>query len=117
MAKKRATKKKAASSKSRHIREYLQHNPDAGPKQIVADLAARGIDVSQSLAVQVKARLRHKRPGRKKRAAGKRMAVPSRSQAALAISADELFEAKKFADRLGGIEQAREALETLERLR
>lgn len=116
MAKKRAARD---DSKSQAIREYLAEHPGAGLKQIVADLGARGIEVSRSLAGVVKSRSGPKRRKvtrkKKVRRVRTRAAAPRTTRAG-GLTSDDLFEAKKLAERVGGIAQARKALETLEQL-
>jgi hypothetical protein len=125
-----AKKKRAGEvNKSKAVRDYLGKNPQAGPKQIVEGLAAQGIEVSRALASVVKYK-----PGPKKRAAKKRTKKraarkagrPARARAGVAaapkgkanrLTADDLFEAKRLVDSLGGIDEARRALEALEQLR
>lgn len=116
MAKKRAARE---ASKSQAVRDYLGKNPDAGPDQIVEDLKAQGTDVSRSLASVVKYKSRTKRKAarktkvrRKRRARG---AAP-RTTRTNRLTADNLFEAKRLVDSLGGIDEARRALEALEQL-
>lgn len=118
MAKKRAARE---AGKSQAVRDYLDKNPDAGPKQVVEGLAAQGINVSRALVGIVKYRSGPKRrkATRKKKVRRKvktRAAAPT-STRANHLTADDLFEAKKLADSLGGIDEARRALEALEQLR
>jgi hypothetical protein len=118
MAKKRAARE---SSKSQAVRDYLAKNPDAGPKQVVEDLAAKGIKVSRSLASVVKYKSRPKRKATKKRKVRRRRMTTAvaarRTTRASHLTADDLLEAKKLVDSLGGIDEARRALEALDQLR
>lgn len=119
-------KKKTGKSRSQHIREYLQTNPGATPSQIVKGLAAIGVKVSSGLASNVKyhvsapkaSRKKRKKTARKKvargRAARKRAA---RGRRAAGLTAQDLFEAKKLVDDLGGVAAARKALDALEKLK
>lgn len=125
-----AKKRRAGEvNKSKAVRDYLNKNPQAGPKQIVEGLAAQGIEVSRSLASVVKYK-----PGPNKRAAKKRTTKratrkagrPARARArvptapkvrANRLTAEDLFEAKRLVESLGGIGEARRALEALEQLR
>ena len=110
MAKKRGRRR---VNKSQAIRDYLQQDPGATPKQIVAGLAERGVKVSEGLAGNVKYT-----SGGARRGTGRRRGRPrTRRVAVNTLSAQDLVEAKKLADQLGGIEQARKALEALEQLR
>ena len=112
MAKKR--RRRSGVNKSEAIREYLNQQPGATPKEIVAALAQQGIKVSEGLAGNVKyTSAKRGRVGR-----GRRGRPPGRrGGAGGALSAQDLLEAKKLADQLGGIDQARRALEALQQLR
>ena len=99
-------------ARSQAIRDYLAQNPDASPRQVVDGLKAQGIPVKETLVGSIKYGKRAKAASRKK---GAGRATPSRANGTL--TSDDLLEAKRIADRLGGIEQARAALETLEQLR
>jgi hypothetical protein len=119
MAKKAATKKKAAPqesapaekvSNSQAVRDYLQANPKALPKQTVEALAEQGIEVSRTLVSQIKFKMKpKKRRGRKKAARG---AKPGGDKIALS----SLITAKKMAEQLGGLEKAKAALAALAKL-
>ncbi len=95
-------------NKSQHIRDYLGSHPEATPTVIQQDLLRQGIKVGYSLISQVK----YKGGGARKatRRGGRR---PGR---AANISIDELVGAKQIADRLGGVDRAKQALTLLERL-
>lgn len=104
-----AKKKRAGKSKSQHIRDYLAANPGATPNQIKDGLAKQGVKVSTGLASNVKytsgtGAKKKKKPGRR----GRPKATP--------LSAQNLLDAKKLADDLGGIGEARKALDALEKL-
>jgi hypothetical protein len=126
-----AKKKSQGVNKSQAVRDYLAEHPDATASTILPALAERGIDVSVALVSQIKQRLKNsgesgsgkpttkKKAGRKKVAGRKAMTkktTATSSRAAKALTADDLVEAKKLVDELGGIDQAREALKYLENL-
>ena len=116
-------KKKQGVSKSQAVRDYLTENPDATASVVVPELAKRGIKVSPALVSQVKQRMKQagdldgqkttakKRPGR--RSSTRKPTTVSTSKA---LTANDLVEAKKRVDDLGGIDQARKALKYLEEL-
>jgi hypothetical protein len=95
-------------NKSQAIRDYLAGNPAATPTVIQQDLQRQGIKVGYSLISQVKYK---GGPGRKATRGGAR----GRGRAPN-ISIDELVSAKQIADRLGGVDRAKQALTLLERL-
>lgn len=111
MAKKKAT---SGVNRSQAIRDYLEIEPEATPKKIVSALAEQGVEVSEGLASNVKYTSQAKqRGGWKKVGRGRR---GRRGAAAGAISASDLFEAKRLVDEVGGIDEARKALDALEQL-
>ena len=106
--------KKRRGNKSQAIRDFLAANPQATPNEIVAGLKQQGITVSPGLASNVKYTSGRRTAKRRGRPPGRGRGVRRGSNGAL--TANDLLEAKKLADQLGGIEQARKALETLQEL-
>ncbi len=118
-------KKKAGVNKSAAILKYQAQNPGASAKEVVSALAKRGIEITEKSVWNAKSKnkvrkkaakkavvVKKKRVARKK-ATRKKVARPGVS----ALSADDLFEAKKLVDKLGSLDGARKAIETLEQLR
>jgi hypothetical protein len=104
------TKSKPAS-KSALIRLFLSDNPKAGPKEIKEALAAKGVEVTDSLISQVKYSKKHLgAKGRRK--AGKALTGHGVGNGLM----DDLVAAKQLADQMGGVEKARSALELLAKL-
>lgn len=133
-------------NKSEEIRKYLRKHPEAGAATIIPEFAKRGIEVKKSLVSGVKQDMKKKGdlPGSssspaqsaspqktaKKKTARKtsQAAEPKTSQKATVstpakaadlkpvITAEDLKEAKKLVNELGGIEQVRRALKYLEEL-
>lgn len=111
-----ATKKKSArrgkngTSKSESIRQVLlrELGRDAAPKDVIARLATRNIKVSPAHVSNVKAALARKegQPG-----------LRPRKDTGDALSVNVLMDAKIMADKLGGIDTAKRALDVLARLR
>jgi hypothetical protein len=81
-------------NKAAKIRALLADNPDASAKEIVAALAAQRVRVSPAQVYNAKAA----------------MAKPKDN------GYSSLIKAKRLADAMGGVEEARRALEVLERL-
>ena len=110
-------KKKTGVSKSQAIRDYLAKNPNATASEVVPALAGKGIKVTPGLVSNVKSTSGPKR--RRKKKAGRKKVVKRRRpgrRSAAELSAKDLIAAKQLADQLGGIGEARRALDTLERL-
>ena len=98
------------------VRAYLTKNPDASPTTVAAALKAKGIRTSISLASAVKYR-KPKRGGRRSGRLGQGRAkavVGAGSNNSIIIHG--LIAAKRLAERIGGIERAREALAVLAQL-
>ena len=87
-------------SKSQKIREFKAANPQASATEIQSALKKEKIRVSLPLIYQVFAK---KKKGRKAKSNGD-------------VSIETLLEAKKVVAEAGSIEEARKALELLERL-
>jgi hypothetical protein len=95
-------------SKSEAIRSYKSKNPDAGPKAIAAALADDGIKVTPAFVSTVLSNDKRK-GGSTGRGRGRRAGGGN-------ASLDNLIQAKKLAEQMGGIEQARAALDALARI-
>jgi hypothetical protein len=99
----------------------MAQNPDAGPTAIMDGLKAQGVKVSAALVSAVKYSKKPKgrgRRGRKRRVASVVGSAPTAAQTSAAgLSVSELLDAKRLTDQLGGLAQAKQALETLEQLR
>ena len=109
---KKATKSDSAGkgvNKAKLIRDYAGQNADAGPKAISAAMKEQGVVaspayVSTILALARKAKRKGKRgPGRK--------AAPTGGD-----FLSMLIKAKKLAQQLGGVDQAKAALDALAKL-
>lgn len=89
-------------NKAQAIRDTLQSiGPDAKPKDVQAELSKRKITVSAAQVSNVKASLRGKASGGGKNG----------------LTVDSLLKAKALADKMGGVENAKRALDTLAKLR
>src|SRR5579871_6578115 len=95
-------KKKARHGvRSQKIREYLENHPELGPTAIAKALSAQGLKVNATLVSNVKARL-ETAGGKKKR--GRPAAANGK------LDFETLIEAKKFAEQVGSIAEARRIL-------
>ncbi|HEY4312051.1 MAG TPA: hypothetical protein VGN12_21565 [Pirellulales bacterium] len=105
MAKKAAGRGKGDSvNKAQAIRdEFSAQGIGARPKDIIATLKSKGVEVSSAQVSNIKATFGAAK-GR------------GRHGANGALSVELLVEAKKLADRLGGVEITKRALEALSRL-
>jgi hypothetical protein len=105
-----AKSKKEAVNKSQAIRDALQAHPEKSPSEIADGLKAKGLDVNAQYVSTIKSNAKTK--GRKTKIVKRRMPgkVPRRNgfgtfQAAL-----------HFIREAGGLDQARQALQTIEEI-
>src|SRR4029453_19480936 len=103
-------KKAGSPSKSEAIRNYKAAHPDAGPKAIAESLTKDGTKVSAQFVSTVLSNARKKAGKRRGRRGGRRAAAGN-------ATLHQLVLAKKLAARMGGVQQARQALDTLAKLR
>jgi hypothetical protein len=103
-----ARQTRSGVNKSEAIREHLTQNPDASPTEILQVLALRGIETTPGFVSTIKSEFKKGNRGRKKK--GTRKAAPGD------LSISTLLDAKKLADQLGGVDQARDLLRALSRL-
>jgi hypothetical protein len=112
MAKKkvaRGGRSRSGVNKAQEIRnEFGTQGADARPKDVIAALAAKGIKVSSAQVSNIKAKL----GGKRKRKAGRKARASSNG----AVSLAALLDAKRLAQKMGGVEQAKRALDVLVRL-
>ncbi len=109
------TMKGKAITGSESIRRYIAKHPSATVKEIEKGLKGEGIKVSHSLVNAVKYRKGPKTAKKRMRRASVVHAAARKTTAALSV--EQLLEVKRFADSIGGVDQVRQALETLEQLR
>lgn len=99
-------KKAKHGEKSQAIRDYFKASPKAKASEVVTALAEKGIKVSAPMVYALKARNAMGKRRKKARSAGKE----------IGLSISGLLAAKKLVDQVGGIDQAREALDALAKL-
>jgi hypothetical protein len=120
----KTTRRKRANSKSGAIRAYLKRKPEAGPTEIANALMKKGIEISPAHVSNVKAALRKSAEANGEaldgggdatggRKAGRRGRKPAPRDV---VSLGSLIEARTFAARVGGVEQARALLAALAKL-
>ena len=99
-------KRSPRGAKSQAIRDYLAVNKTAKASEVVAALGKKGISVSTPMVYTLKARKKMGKRRRKAEANGH----------AVGLSITGLLAAKKLVDAVGGIGQAREAIDALAKL-
>src|SRR5438876_539566 len=103
--------KRKGVNKSQAIRDVLSSDPEAMPKAIMAELKKKGVVVSAALISAVKYNKATPAKGRKKR--GRPAGASSNGHR---VDFDNLVLAKNLAAKLGGVQQAQEALAMLSKL-
>ena len=122
-----ARKTKSKINKSNAIREIKGANPEAGPTEIAAMVKTQfGVDVTPAtvstvLSTDKKRNGKVGRPGRPKGSKNGSTKAPNASKAVAqngsqAAFIQNLLKAKQLVDDLGGISEARSALNALESL-
>lgn len=131
-----AKKKAGEPNKSQSIRDFSKENPSMKPKQIAEELGKKGVAVSPGFVSTILSTSKKKstvgRPGRpagtsKKKATSKVKSVravgrpkvtkvATASKSSTSVSVDSLLKVKQLVADVGGINQAKSALTTLEKL-
>lgn len=109
MAKKKKSggpRKSGGPNKSAAIRDYMKSHPGAGPTEVCRELKKKGLTIAPALVSNVKAAMAGKKPGKKK--------LGMRGGDTVSLSA--LVEAREFADRMGGVDNAQKILKALGKL-
>lgn len=102
-------RKRGGTNLSAEIRKYVAGDPNAKPKAISEGLASQGVKVTPTYVSTILSNERRKSGKGKRR--GRRGRV-ARGGDVLA----NLVMAKRLSDKMGGIEQARAALDTLAKI-
>lgn len=115
-----ATSKKPEINKAQLIRDYLKENAEAMPVEVAKALTEKhGVEFTAQSVSGEKYKIQH--GGKKPQPKPKPQPQPKSQQqpevAVQEITVSSLIEIKKAIDRVGGIDQARKALDALELLR
>jgi hypothetical protein len=97
-------------NKSQAIRDALQAHPDKSPAEIAEGLKAKGLDVSAQYVSTIKSNAKSK--GRKRKVVKRRIPGTSPGRNGFATFQAALH----FIREAGGLDQAREALQTIEEI-
>ena len=104
-------KKRGATNLSAEIRKYVATNPNAKPKAISEGLAAAGVKVTPTYVSTILSNARRKSGKGKRR--GRKPGRPAGKKGDMFAN---LLQAKKLVDKLGGIDAARAAIDTLAKI-
>lgn len=104
-------------TKTEQVRQALNANPGMMPKELAELLQAEGMDVSAAFISQTKTKMGG---AKKKKKAARAPAVTTEAAAPAlpkdAVSMALLQKAKKLAAQLGGIKEAKQAIDALSQL-
>lgn len=100
-------------NKSAEIRAYLEANPNVKLADAAAALSKRGIKVNAQYISVVKSAAKKKQASAKSASAKKSVRSRVAGKSAADVSMDSVLKAKKLAKEVGGIEEAKRALEAL----
>lgn len=120
MAKARRGRSQGGVNKSQAIRDYLESNTSAAPKDVAAALQGQGVKVSSQLVSNVKTMMgKRAKRGRVAgpRKVGRRATRRGGRLGVAAISVQNLMDAKRVVEQVGSVEAVRKALDALESLR
>lgn len=126
-------KKSGGPNKSEAIRDYYAANPTAKPKDVAEALSKQGVTVTPAFVSTIRSTSKKKKVGKRGRPAAtkagrksarksaRRGGRPATTRRAVSasdeVSIDALLKVKRIVDEMGGVEDARNALSALEKLR
>ena len=101
-------RKKGSLNKSQAIRDLLEKNPRAKSKDIVAELGAKGIKVSQNLVYLIKSKSKAR-----KRKAKRQKAIAAGRAAGNGNPVELILDVRKLAQKAGGFSKLKELVAIL----
>jgi hypothetical protein len=112
-----AKRAKGGPNKSLEIRNYKAANPSASPKEIAEALSKGGMSVSAQFVSTVLSNARKKggKVGKRGPKPGRKAAMAGASNS-VATDIQNLIKAKKLIEQLGGVDQARAAINAMAQL-
>jgi len=109
----RGGRSKSGVNKAHEIREqFAAQGANARPKDVIAALAEKGIKVSSAQVSNIKSKL----GGKSNRKVGRKSGRKAQAGSNGAVSLAALLDAKRLAQKMGGVEAAKRALDVLVRL-
>jgi hypothetical protein len=101
-------KKKGGVSKSQAIRDLLEQNPRAKSKDIMVELAGKGIKVSQNLVYLIKSKSKAR-----KRKAKRQQAIAAGRAAGNGNAVELVVDVKRLAHKAGGMKRLKQLVDIL----
>jgi hypothetical protein len=108
MAKQKISRNGAAVNKSAAVREALSARPEATAKEIMGDLAQKGIKVEPSLVYFIRAKLRHKVKKQKRQ-----RIIEGTKKAGIVDPVKLILQVKSLAQDAGGIKHLKQLVDAL----
>lgn len=105
-------KKNNEVNRSEEIRKLLKANPTIGPKEVTAELAKKGIEVSSGLYYFVKGQIKG-RKARKTRAQNTVTKVAESTQATRTDAVSTILKVKAWSKEVGGMKNLKALVEAL----
>ena len=99
-------------NKTAAVKEFLEANPNAGPKEVVEALAKNKISVTPNYISNIKSK--GKSGGKQVKRRGRKKAAVQASTGGLLSG--KLAEAIKLVEKVGGIDKAKETLDAVKAL-
>lgn len=107
-----AKKADKPQGKAAAIRQYMDEHPDAGPQAVAAALKEQGFECTPGYVSTIKSLAKK----RARKGAKKTRTAPVASGTVEGLSLSMLVQAKKLASQLGGVAQAKAAIDALAKL-
>lgn len=105
-------KETSENNKSQASRDFVTENPGVGPTEAAAKLSeSLGVKVTPQTVSSVKFQMKKAGPMR-----GRKSRIGRRATANGHVGFNEMLAAKELAAKVGGVEQAKQALEALAKL-
>ena len=101
----------ARGAKTAAVKDALKANPKKGPKEIADLLQAQGLDVTPGYVSTIKTNMKGKKKAKAAAAPAPEAAAPAVPKDAVSLGL--LQKAKKLAAQLGGIKEAKAAIDAL----
>lgn len=105
-------RRKSNVNKTLEIKTMLNAGDSASPKAISAALAEKGIDASPAYVSTIKSKLKKSGGAKGRGRRGGRRAKKTGDE----VSISKLVETKRFADKMGGVENLKKVIDALVKL-
>lgn len=101
-------RRKGGLNKSQAIRDLLEQNPRAKSKDVVAELAGKGVKVSQNLVYLIKSKSKAR-----KRRAKRQKAIAAGAASGNGNAVELVMDVKRLAQKAGGMRKLKQLVDIL----